>query len=254
MKINPLKFIRTSIVATVICAIVIPTVVLAQAADDEDFVPRSGAPPASRTGGASRGASAAASAANVTLLAPADTVGLTTREQPIIHWYLSADTDKPIEVAINDPKKLDEPVLETTFKGPHKSGLHKLDLSSLKQDGKPVKLAPNVKYDMVVEVVASGTGGGGASANPNATCKIMRLDPKETPAEAATEKDKAKLASVYGKQGIWFDYIDALTAAIAEKPKDESLAQRRAKALLAQRIEWKPDGTITESRAVRGRR
>jgi hypothetical protein len=251
MRINPLKFVRMAVVATILCAIVLPAAVMAQAEDD-DFVPRSGAPPASRTGGASRGASAAASAANVTLLAPADTIGLTTREQPVIHWYLSADTDKPIEIAINDPKKLDEPVLEATFKGPHKAGLHKLDLSSLKQDDKPVKLSPNVKYDMVVEVVTSGTGNG-ASANPNATCKIMRLDPKDTPADAATEKDKAKLASVYGKQGIWFDYIDALNAAIAENPKDESLAERRTKALAAQRITWTPDGKIVETRGVRGK-
>jgi hypothetical protein len=168
----------------------------------------------------------------------------TRREQPVVYWILAAPTDTAIELAINDPKNLAKPVLETTLKGPHKAGLHKLDLSAAKQDGKPVKLAPGVKYDVVVEVATSANA---ASANPNATCKIMRLDPRETPPDAATEKDKAKLASVYGKQGIWFDYIDTLNAAIEANPKDESLAERRAKALAAQRITWKPDGTVTES-------
>ena len=242
MRFEPLKWVRVSLLASLVA--VVGPVTMAQE-DDEDFVPRSGAPPASRTGGASRGASAEASAATVTIFAPADTVGLTTRAQPVLHWYLSADTDKPIELAINDPKKLDEPVLETTLKGPHKAGLHKLDLSKAKQGGKPVKLEPGVKYDVVVEVATSTNG---ASANPNATCKIMRLDPKEVPAGLATEKDKAKLASAYGKQGVWFDYIDALNASIEATPQDESLIERRTKALATQRITWNADGTVTESR------
>jgi hypothetical protein len=246
MRFQPLKLVRTSVIAASLVALfVLPaSVARAQADDDEDFVPRSSAPPSSRTGGASRGVSSATAASTVTLLAPAATVGLTTREQPAVYWILAAPTDKAIDVAINDPKNLDKPVYETTLKGPHKPGLHKLDLSTAKQDGQPVKLAPGVKYDVVVEVATSANG---ASANPNATCKIMRLDPKEAPADAAKEKDKAKLASVYGKQGIWFDYIDALNAAIEANPKDASLAERRTKALAAQRITWKPDGTATES-------
>lgn len=238
---------RTQIrfLSTLVAIIVLPAATtLAQQSDEEDFVPRSSAPPAVRTGGASRGASSAANAARVTIFAPADTVGLTTREQPVIYWNLSADTDKPIEIAINDPKNLEKPLLDTTLKGPTKAGLHKLDLGALKQDGKPIKLAPDVKYDIVIEVSAASAG---ASSNPTATCKIMR-DSKGMPADAAAEKDKVKLASIYGKQGVWFDYIDALNAAIEAKPKDEKLVERRTKALASQRIAWSPDGKVTESR------
>jgi hypothetical protein len=220
-----------------------------QAADEEEFTPRSSAPPAKRTGGASRGGSSAASAASVSFLAPANTVGYTTREQPVIYWHLTADTTRPIELAINDPKNLEKPVLETTLAGPHRAGLHKLDLSKLKQDGKPVRLTAGVKYDLVAEVGAAEAGG--ASENPTATCRILRLDPKDIPAAAAREKDKAKLAAVYAKEAIWFDYLDALNSAIEANPTDESLLQKRAKALAAQRLVMNPDGSITEQPAKR---
>src|SRR5262245_45491087 len=95
-------------------------------AEDDDFVPPAGALPASRTGGASRDASFKAGSATVSILAPADTIGLTTREKPVIYWYLSADTKDPIDIAINSAKNLGNPVVETTLKGPHKAGVHKL--------------------------------------------------------------------------------------------------------------------------------
>ena len=213
----------------------------AQDDEEDDFTPRSGTPPAQRTGGASRTESKAPA---VILLAPRDTAGLTAREQPVIYWYLSADTDAAVEIGINDPTKLENPVLETTLKGPHKAGLHKLDLSKLAQDGKPVRFEPGVKYELVVTALANDASG---SENPSATCVILRLNPDDVPAPApADEQDAAKRAAFYAKAGVWFDYLDALNAAIDANPKDESLTKKRAKALAAQGLICKPDGTITE--------
>jgi hypothetical protein len=209
--------------------------------DEEEFTPRSSAPPAQRTGGASRTENDAPA---ILILAPADTLGLTTREQPVIYWYLSADTKDPIEVGINDPGNLEMPVLEITFKGATKAGLHKLDLSKVKHDGKAVKLQPGVKYEVALTAAGNDTAG---SENPSASCRILRVDPKDLPAAAASEKDPAKRAAIFAREGIWFDYIDALNAAIDASPKDESLLQKRAKALGAQRLVWKNDGTITEA-------
>jgi hypothetical protein len=75
----------------------------------------------------------------------------------------------------------------------------------------------------------------------------MYVDPAQA-ADAAKESDPAKRAAAYGKAGIWFDYLDALNEAIAAKPNNEVLLQKRAKALAKQRLIWKPDGTITEER------
>ena len=235
MKSEILKFVGCSLLASLVA--VAP---LRAEEEEDDFTPRSGTPPAQRTGGASRTESKAPS---VILLAPRETAGLTSREQPVVYWYLSGDTDAAVEVGINDPTKLENPVLETTLKGPTKAGLHKLDLSKLAQDGKPIKLEPGVKYELVVTVLANDLSG---SENPSSTCVIVRLDAKDVPKEGATEREPAKRAAFYAKQGIWFDYLDAMNAAIEASPKDEALTTKRAKALAAQGLMWKPDGTIIE--------
>jgi hypothetical protein len=230
--------------AVLVCVLVAAPLVAR--AEEDDFVPPSGSLPAQRTGGASRGSSSEAAAATVSILAPADAVGLTSREQPVIYWYLSADTTKPITLTVNDLKQRENPLVETALPGPTKAGVHAFDLSKVKSaDGKPVKLQPGGSYEVVAEVAVKDAG---ASENPSATCRIQRLDPKDAPAGAEKEADLAKRAAAYGKAGIWFDYIDALNAAIAAKPNDEALLEKRAKALATQRLTWKPDGTITEQR------
>lgn len=213
---------------------------LSYAADDDDFVPPSSSLPAQRTGGASR----SGADVKLSILAPADSVGTTSREQPVIYWYISGDTDKPIEISVNDTKSK-ETIADTELKGPTKAGVHKFDLSQATLDGKKVQLKPDASYEVVVTVVNDDKAG---SKNPTATCRIQVVAKKDAPPDAAKESDPAKRAAAYGKAGIWFDYLDSLNEAIAAKPNDEALLQKRAKALAKQRLIWKPDGTITEER------
>jgi hypothetical protein len=237
---------KSEIVKLIGCALLASLIVVAplhaQDDEDDDFTPRSGAPPAKRTGGASR----TEGKITVVLLAPAESTGLTTRAAPVIYWHISGETDAPIEIGINDPTKLENPVLETGIKGPHKAGLHKLELSKLAQDGKPVELQPGIKYELVVTAAVNEASG---SENPSATCVVMRLDPKDAPKPGPDDRDPARQAAFFAKQGIWFDYLDALNAAIEANPKDDALIQKRAKALAAQGLLWKSDGTITEKTA-----
>ena len=250
---NPplIKWLKLPVLVLGLAALVLAPAARAQDEED-DFQPRTSAPPANRTGGASRTAAKETPPPNVSILAPATTAGLTTREQPVVYWYTSSDTEHPVTISLTHPAKLDESA-ELTVKGPTKAGVHRLELSSLKQDGKTVTLEPGVKYELVVEVLVNKAGGG--SANPSATCRVVRLDPKEAAAVAAAaekEKDLVKRATAYAKEGVWFDYIDALNAAVEKKPDDEALLQRRAKALAAQGLMWKPDGTITEKNGRAG--
>lgn len=219
---------------------------LAQNADD-DFVPDSSAPPARRTSGASRGD---VTAPDVYIFAPATAVGLTTHEQPVIYWYLSKDWDKPIDIGITATKKIKNPVLDLELKGPFKAGIQRLDLEKVEQNGRPIKLEPSIKYELVITVVASE--GADESKNPNAKCGVQLLPPEKKPADAATEKDHARRAAIYAKSGIWFDYIDSLNTAIANSPKDDTLLEKRAKSLAAQGLIWnKDDGTLTEKSSVK---
>src|SRR5687768_4198873 len=170
-----LKWFKLPVLLTALLALV-PAPAARGQEDEDDFQPRSSAPPANRTGGASRGGSPTTTPPTLSILAPAKTVGLTTREQPTVYWYVSADTEHPVMITLTDPAQLDESA-EVTVNGPIKAGVHKLDFASFKQDGKPVTLKPGVKYELVVEVVIKKTGGG--SENPAATCRVMRLDPKD---------------------------------------------------------------------------
>jgi hypothetical protein len=214
--------------------------------DDEDeaeFVPRTGAPPARRTGGASRHDGDAGP--RVSVLAPANAVGLTGRERPVIYWYLSEPTDAPVEIGINRKDK--SAVLELTLEGKREAGFHALDLGKLESDGKPVALEPGVVYDVAIVVAADADN---PSKNPSATARVMRVDPAELSEAArkpATAGDPAELASAYAKEGLWLDYVDALNRAVKAKPRDRALLDRRAKALAKEGLVLKPDGALTEA-------
>ncbi len=72
----------------------------------------------------------------------------------------------------------------------------------------------------------------------------MRAETSAVPADAAKETDPAKRASLYGKAGLWFDYIAALHAARTADPKNESAASRWAKAIEKQGLKVEKDGTV----------
>ena len=244
MNANGSKRFWCSLLCMLLLAPLVPMPAAAQDDDEEEeFTPRTGAPPGNRIGGASRSGASEKDAVTVSILAPAETAALTSREQPVIYWSLSGDTGDPIALVLTDLTNLEEPLLEVTLEGKKERGLHKLDLARVKQAGKPVKLRPGVKYEVAIEVV---TDEAEASKNPSASCNVVRIDPKEAPAAAAKEKDAAKRASAYGKAGLWLDYIDALNAAVEAAPGDEALSRRRTRALAAQRLAWSPDGTVTE--------
>jgi hypothetical protein len=241
-----MKLARSLISSLLLILIASPA--FAQDSAEDDFVPDSSAPPANRTSGASRGNDA--TVPDVYILAPANSVGLTTNEQPVIYWYLSKDWDKPVDIGLTATKKIANPVLDTRLKGPMKAGIQRLDLEKVRQNGKPIKLEPGIKYELVITVVASE--GADESKNPNAKCGVQLLPPEKKPAAAATEKDHAKRAAIYAKNGVWFDYVDSLNTAIAKNPKDESLLQKRAKSLASQGLIWnKDDGTITEKSSIK---
>src|SRR5688572_10698967 len=68
-------------------------------AEDADFVPRAGSPPARRTGGGSRSC-VTDPELFISALAPLQVAGLTAGAQPTLYWYISKETELTIETAI----------------------------------------------------------------------------------------------------------------------------------------------------------
>jgi hypothetical protein len=203
-----------------------------------EFVPVDSAKPARRVGGAAVRCSEDPNL-YVSVLAPANHVGYTASEQPVIYWYLSKATKDPVEIAITNLKNKGDAVLELELEeGVAKAGVQKLDLAAQK-----VRLAPGGEYELVIEVVTSNAA---ASRNASAVCRIARLAADQTAATPPASTSKSDLAAFYAKQGLWFDYVAALLDAVHAAPTDKSLLVRLGGSLKAEKLIWKEDGNIDE--------
>jgi hypothetical protein len=91
----------------------------------------------------------------------------------------------------------------------------------------------------------------GDSKNPTASCTLVRMAPADAAKVEAKAKaaDASQRAAVWGKEGVWFDYLDALQRQIEKNPKDESLLKKRTAALKAQGFVWGENGRIEEGTA-----
>jgi hypothetical protein len=176
--------------------------------------------PATRVGGASRGA---ATAMSVDVLAPNQT-GYTTHARPTIYWYVSETIKKPVEVTITGTRLEDavKPLLEVTLQPPIRKGIHALRL-----EDHGVSLKPDVEYQYFVAVVnnynqrADDVIAGGSIKRVSASADVQAKLKQASPLKAA---------EVYAESGIWYDAIDALSKEIAANP---ALRAQRA-ALLEQ--------------------
>jgi hypothetical protein len=197
--------------------------------------------PASRGWGAARGQG---DDLRVYVLAPADFIGVTSREQPTLYWYISGPTKRMIDIAITpvddrSAGRFPDPVLSLSLKGVEKPGLMALDLSKLKgPGGKPVGLKPGVMYKWQVEVVASESEG---ARNPHAECMLKRVDAPPTVKSAATPADSA---AAYAEAGIWYDALADLNRAIAANPQDAALRDARRELLRQHKLVEDEQGNI----------
>ena len=176
--------------------------------------------PATRVGGASRGA---ATAMSLDVLAPNQT-GYTTHASPTIYWYVSETIKKPVEVTITGTRLEDavKPLLEVTLQPPISKGIHALRL-----EDHGVSLKPDVEYQYFVAVVnnynqrADDVIAGGSIKRVSAPADVQAK---------LKQASSLKAAELYAESGIWYDAIDVLSKEIAANP---ALRAQRA-ALLEQ--------------------
>ena len=176
--------------------------------------------PATRVGGASRGA---ATAMSLDVLAPNQT-GYTTHASPTIYWYVSETIKKPVEVTITGTRLEDavKPLMEVTLQPPISKGIHALRL-----EDHGVSLKPDVEYQYFVAVVnnynqrADDVIAGGSIKRVSAPADVQAK---------LKQASSLKAAELYAESGIWYDAIDVLSKEIAANP---ALRAQRA-ALLEQ--------------------
>jgi hypothetical protein len=210
------------------------------------FVPRPDARPGHRIEGAVRGP--AAGAPTLTIIAPQNKTGQTSRERPSVYWYLSRKCDKEIVVVLQSAGA-DATRAEVRLPGPHEAGFHKLDWAASGGAAAPraSRALPQLdvgQYTLTITVRITDDEDADQSGNPTTSAPIQRVD---EPAVKALKdvREPSVRAKVYGTSGLWFDMIDELNTAIDQRNgRHDELVLRRMELLRNQGLRFKANGDV----------
>ena len=186
------------------------------------YIPPSRGQARNQAAGGTRTLSNTTRAVRVALLAPKDHVALTTRAQPTLYWFVSADTAQRIDLTVVDDESID-PLLEMTLPGPITEGIHAFELSEV-----GLSLEPERTYRWHGAIVHDATR--------RSTDTLAEGFIERTRASEALEKSLLEARSRYAPyalSGIWYDAMDELLSAIALDPGNQRLLSQRV-ALLEQ--------------------
>jgi hypothetical protein len=146
-------------------------------------------------------------------------VGRTLSESPFLYWYLSEDTDSPVEFVLNDRVSVD-PLLALTFEPPYVAGIHALDLG---EHG--VVLEPGKEYRWFVSLKAEA---GAASEDVIARGAILPIEPSADLKRALENASAGDQGRLYAERGLWYDALAFISAGIDRDPEDARLRELRA--------------------------
>jgi len=156
-------------------------------------------------------------------LAP-ESVGLTSKKQPVVGWYVSGPWTGKIEFVITDTQARRD-VLKTHIDGPSGEGVY---LISFADHG--VTLRPDVRYGWSLAIVPDEKE---RSADFVAIAVIRYAEPSISLSKRLAETPEERRYNVYAREGYWHDAIEHLSRLIDARPGDKRLRCHRA-ALLRQ--------------------
>jgi hypothetical protein len=192
------------------------------------YVPPSRGSVGARTGGGTRGLT---DAPRIAVLVP-DHIGLTTREQPTLAWFLSTDTDSPVELTLIADGAI-EPVIVSRLNGPLRAGIHLVDLAD-----HSARLQPGKTYDWYVALVRD------PKARDSDVVAGGAIQPHAVSVELAKELAGGEPSyRVLARHGIWYDAIADLSRAI-ERSDPESAEGRDLRAERAALLEQVGVGAV----------
>lgn len=175
--------------------------------------------PGGRVGGGTRGKD---QVFTLSVLAP-DHTGLTSKDQPVLYWYVSKPLSSPIELTIIDGGAT--PIIEKILAPPTKSGIQRLQLA---EHG--VHLEPGKQYQWFLTLVSNPKR---RSKDVLAGATIERLALPDNLAAQVSGADRLSAARYYAEAGQWYDAIALLSEQIEANPLDLNPRAQRA-ALLQQ--------------------
>lgn len=189
----------------------------AQLADTIIYNPPKRGAPGGREGAGTRGFGG--SLLTLTVLTPKDHAGLTVQEQPVLYWYLSQETQHPVDIILTDRQSI-KPLLETRLPPPLQPGIQLVRLVDYN-----IHLAPGVAYKWSVALVTDPSQ---HSRDVVTAGAIERIDLPDELRGQLGQADKRTSARLYATAGLWYDTIAALSELIDTVPQDITLRQQRA--------------------------
>jgi hypothetical protein len=180
------------------------------AADLPTYKPPSRGAPAGRIGAGTR---SMVPPPQVWALAP-DHAGLTTRERPVLYWYLPRPAATHLELSVSGDAA-GKPLLDLAIASPASAGVQKLDLARY-----GISLRPGIEYRWSVT----------AETDPRqrpSSGRIQRVEPSPALAKRLEGTPKTAHAAAYAEEGIWYDALAAISDLIEQSPADADLHKQR---------------------------
>jgi Domain of Unknown Function (DUF928) len=206
--------------ACLVCSVygwyLLPQNAVAQLADIVTYTPPKRGAPGGREGAGTRGLQTLPILA---VLTPKDHTGLTVQEQPVLYWYLSQETQHPVDLILTDRQSV-KPLLETRLHPPLQPGIQLVRLADYN-----IRLAPGVAYKWSVSLVTDPTQ---HSRDIVTAGTIERIDLPDKLRSQLVQADKRTSARLYAMAGLWYDTIATLSELIDAVPQDALLRQQRA--------------------------
>lgn len=210
-----------------VCAMALLALVATVAAADDPaitYTPPADAGPSVRIDGIGTRSTGPA-APSLYMLAPVH-VGLTTKEQPTLYWYLSQPVQTRVELAIVQEKKI-IPIFDVKVGENEQAGVQRFRFAD-----HHIKLAPGIEYRCTVALVLDRQS---RSKDVVASCVIKRIEALSSLTARLATARPSEAAFIYASEGIWFDAMDALAGLIAADP--DSAKYRRQRAALLEQVQ-----------------
>jgi hypothetical protein len=171
-----------------------------------------------RIGGGTRGVS---KTPHVRVLAP-DHVGLTTRAQPVLGWFVSATTDQRIDFTLTRRDDID-PVVETTLPAPTRAGVQLVALADF-----DVELEPGAVYEWSIAVVVD------PEERDRDVFASGSIELAAVTAPLVADLETMASHRAFAHHGVWYDAIADLSQST---DADDSRALRLERAQLFEQVD-----------------
>jgi len=195
----------------------LPRNAAAQLADIVTYKPPQRGAPGGREGAGTRGTGGPLP--TLAVLTPKEHTGLTIQAQPVLYWYLSQETQHPVDIILTDRQSV-KPLLETRLHPPLQPGIQLVRLADYN-----IRLVPGVAYKWSVSLITDPTQ---HSRDVVTAGTIERIDLPDELRGQLVQADKRTAAHLYAKAGLWYDAIATLSELIDTVPQDTLLRQQRA--------------------------